>query len=106
MLGAKEKNAGGADIASDQRYRILFANAANASELEGQLQQSARAFALLGVDADGVGRHAQESPRLRRLEQRHNPQSGSRLQRSFVGENGRSVGLRRLFRQDRQIFPS
>src|SRR5215469_17204408 len=105
-LRTEEKDSRGTDIASDQCYGIFFADTTNASELQGQFQTGSWTLALLGVDAHGVGRHAQESARLRRFKQRLNAQRGHWLWPRFVGEKGRPIGLKHLFRRERQIFPS
>jgi hypothetical protein len=59
---AKKKNAGRANVARDQRDRIFLGDILHAAKAHGELQRSARIFALFMKNADGVCGYSSKPP--------------------------------------------
>jgi hypothetical protein len=70
LPGAKKMDSGGADVASDKRYRKFLGHSAHAAKTQGEVQAGARVFALLWMHAHGVRWHAHETPTLVRAQKR------------------------------------
>jgi len=61
LPGAEEKDAGGADVASDQGDRKIFGAARHAAKAKREAERRSGIFALLVEDADGVGGDASKA---------------------------------------------
>jgi hypothetical protein len=70
LPGAEEINTGGADVASNEGYRRFFSDSAGTAKPQGQVQSGARIFPVFGMDADGMGGDAGETPRLSGTQER------------------------------------
>lgn len=72
LARAKEKDAGGADVARHQGDGEIFGAAGNTTKTEWKAQRSSGVFALFGKDTDGVSRHASKpAHRIHRLQRHH-----------------------------------
>jgi len=76
LLGAKEIDAGGADVASDESDGMGFGYSSGGAKAKGKIQGSARIFALLGMNTHGVGGHPGEATRKSGNGKRRKTQQG------------------------------
>src|SRR5712664_612004 len=76
-FGAKEVDAGGADVAGNQSDGKFFGDIVDATQSQGKLKGGARVFAVLRMNADGVSGDACEAAGLtlycerRQMQMRH-----------------------------------
>jgi hypothetical protein len=70
LPGAKEINAGGADVTSDESSGRFFGHSASSAKAQRKVQGRARIFPMLGMDAHGVCWHSDETARLRWTQER------------------------------------
>jgi len=73
VQGAEEKDAGGADIASDQSNRKFLGHSARTPKAQRQIQCGAGVLPMFWMHADGVRWHPDETPRLRGDQERRQP---------------------------------
>jgi hypothetical protein len=64
LPGAEEINTGGTDVASHEGDGRFFRDSASSAKAQGEVQSGARVFPLLGMDADGVRGHSNETARI------------------------------------------
>ena len=70
LPGAQKIDSGGADIASDKRYRKFLGHSTRTAKTQREVQAGTRVFALLRMHAHGVRRDSHETPALGRAEKR------------------------------------
>jgi hypothetical protein len=70
LPGAEKKDAGGADVASDEGYRRFFENSASTAKAQREIQSGAGIFPMFWVHAHGMSWHADKAPRLGRAQER------------------------------------
>src|SRR6267378_3430652 len=96
MDGAEKIDAGGADVASDQRNRKFLGHSARAPKAQRQIQCGAGVLPMFGMHANGVRWHADETARQRGDQERRQPQGRNarrirkwlRSQHSFASFSG------------------
>lgn len=100
----KKKDAGGADVAGHQRDRILFRDAIDASQAQGELQGSAGVFALFRMHADSVRWHPLEAARLWPFVERQHAQGwDTELSRALRLSGEPQMDFGRSFRRGSRI---
>src|SRR5229473_3780643 len=74
LPGAKKIDSGGADVASDKRYREFLGHSACTAKTQREVKAGTRVFALLWMHAHGVRWHTHETPTLGRAQKRRQAQ--------------------------------
>jgi len=77
MPGAEKIHTGRTDVAGDESDGKFLWDSCRSAKTQGKVQSGAGIFAMFGMDAYGMSRHADEAARLRGAKERGNTKRGN-----------------------------